>query len=618
MNTKEMMNIINNIKNNGHDLNNLTEDMLKHAIMSYKNKNPKISTKMDWLVNSLLNGKDKRTNLVKKINKSMNLQNFGIIRAPTGIGKSGIIYTDIFNRITKNNGEKKQIFIISTPLLCLNDQFFNDMISTLYGANIISNKNCVIANNSSDIELKKGTFELTQKNGKKFDTEIEMMCVEDACLELKKPNTKIALIVSTHKSFNNMLNPLKNIKNKFGEKIEIGAYMDEEHTIKFNGNSNVVSTEEIDEEITDGVVDINSFKNVFNFFYVTSATPRESHGELLKNIFNLTNPYVADIGAQDAINSKDILRVRATTCTVNDKKNFAEIEEIVRHIVKNNNKVNDETHVPFVKNLINCETTDDLIQLCDYLVNKGHKVFYTTAKTGKHFKDKNGDVEYTSISDFSNAINDIQSDVVVLHIRQVIAGVDISGLTHCIIRNVHNYVADSVRMIQTIGRTLRYYQNERVEIQKNPNFKLKKNFGNVYFVINNDAELEENFRYIEKFLYVTYNTTMVNCYDLIDHKITGNHKLVRLNTDNFTKMQKTTSVNVAYIDYFLNDDFIKTLIEQRADDYDILEAIKNINENFKTNYENDPCYSTEYLAVIKGYDNKLNEVMEAIKNMMNK
>lgn len=156
MNTKEFMEVFNSLKNKGIDLNTVNENYITQLLENKNNRTTMINlhTKMDWLVSNLLNGVDNRTTLVQNVNKSMEKQNFGVVRAPTGIGKSGIIYTDIFNRITKNK-DKKQIFIISTPLLCLNDQFFNDMIATLYGTGVISNKNCVIANVSSDIEKRK-------------------------------------------------------------------------------------------------------------------------------------------------------------------------------------------------------------------------------------------------------------------------------------------------------------------------------------------------------------------------------------------------------------------------------------------------------------------------------
>lgn len=615
INTKEIMETINFLKNQGIDLNNVNENDII-PILERRNNSTQmnIHTKMDWLVGNLLKGIDNRTTLVQNVNKNMEKQNFGIVRAPTGIGKSGIIYTDIFNRIAKNK-DKKQIFIISTPLLCLNDQFFNDMIATLYGTGIISNKNCVIANVSSDIEKKKGTFEIIDENGNKNDTKIGMMSIDDACLELERDEIKIALVVSTHKSFNTMKIALNDVKKKF-EKIEIGAYLDEEHTIKYNTSTTSIDINDVDEEMTDGIIDINSFKDVFTFLYAASATPRADHIELFKNMFSLSNPYVADIGAKDAIDSKDILPPHAVFCSVNDKKNNNEIEEIIKHIFNENNNINSETHVPFVKVLINCESTVELEKLRDYLVGKKYKVFYTTAKTGKHFIDLNGNKEYNSISDFSTAINEIQDNVVILHIRQVIAGVDISGLTHCIIRSVLHGINDNVKAIQTIGRTLRYFGNDRISIQNNPNVNLQKKCGSVYFVMNNDAEIEENFNIFEKFIYVNYNTSIAKCFDLKDHKITGSHRFEKLETAPFTKKAKTQSVNVAYIEYFMNQDIVKELIKQKADDYDILAVIDGLNDNFKTEFENDEFYSNEYLSIIKGYSNKLNDVLNSIKNAM--
>ena len=216
------------------------------------------------------------------------------------------------------------------------------------------------------LKKKKGTFEILNNEGK-HDTKIEMMSIDDACLELEKPDTKIALVVSTHKSFNTMKMALDDIKKKF-ENIEIGAYLDEEHTIKFNTSTTSIDINDADGEITDGIIDIDSFKDIFTWVYVASATPRADHIELLKTMFSLSNPFVADIGAKDAIVSKDILPPHAVFCTANDKKNNNEIEEIIKHIFNENKDVNLETHVPFVKVLINCETTVELEKLRDFLV----------------------------------------------------------------------------------------------------------------------------------------------------------------------------------------------------------------------------------------------------------
>lgn len=619
MNTSDIMKLLETLKKRGVDLNNINENTIESALSNIIS-NTKLNTKMNWLVNALLTNNDERTKIVKDVNENMKLQNFGIIRAPTGIGKSGIIYTDMYNRIIKNNNVKKQVFIISTPLLCLNDQFFNDMISTLFCANIINNKNCVIANNSCDFELKKGTFEIIAKNGDNFDTKIPMMSVDDACLELGKPETKIALIVSTHKSFNKMYLSLNDVKKQYKDAIEIGAYMDEEHTIKFCvDDNNILDDDEIDEEKTLGVINIKSFSSIFSFFYVASATPRESHVDLMKMMFPTpTSHFVADISAIEAIKSKDILPPHATFCTVNDKKNVKEIEVIIKHIFDENMNTKKDTHVPFVKVLVNCETTEDLKKLCDYLVSKNYKIFYTTSATGKHYIDSNGDKELNSLSDFTNEINNIKENVVVLHIRQCIAGIDISGLTHCIIRGVLHGTNDVVRAIQTIGRTLRYYENERILIQKNPKYKLKKKYGGVYFVVNNDIEAEENYKLFEKFMYMHYGVGITNCFDIKDHKITGNHRLERLNTDSFTKTPKSTSVNVSYEEYFLNNDFVKLLIKQKVSPANIEAVINKINENFIAQYKNDGFYTTEYMSVLKGYTNKLNDVLDEIKKAMHK
>lgn len=182
-----------------------------------------LAKKMGWLIKICNEGVDTRTDIVKTVNDKMQQQKFGIIRAATGVGKSGIIYKDMVNHIQNANG-KKQCFIISTPLLVLNDQFFNDMIEVLYGLGLANNENTIVLNNSCDDEKKKGTVKLEDQNGVIVDTGIQKSAL-NGIMDMKN----ITIVNTTHKSFDNLIKILKDLDK---EQWSVHIYVDECHTAK--------------------------------------------------------------------------------------------------------------------------------------------------------------------------------------------------------------------------------------------------------------------------------------------------------------------------------------------------------------------------------------------------
>lgn len=214
------------------------------------------------------------------------------------------------------------------------------------------------------------------------------------------------------------------------------------------------------EDDFDGELNLTKFQDIpaMKSIRLISATPTTEQVKLMAGpMFCNGSPFIADISARDAIQSGDILPVKASICKVQDKSDVPTMVNVIRSIFEQNQVVNG----PIVRCLVTETTVENLKTLKDALVAAGVPVFYTTSATGKWFEatDKQS-VEYKSITDFSKAVNAYDKDCVILHIRQVIAGVDISGLTHTVIRNCANTQKDTVRMVQTIGRTLRYHSSE--------------------------------------------------------------------------------------------------------------------------------------------------------------
>ena len=108
--------------------------------------------KMKWLIDNLNSGQDNRPDGAKQMTDWMMTHGRGLLIAPTGYGKSGIIFYYIVQRLRKAIEEgKKLVFTLSTPLLVLNDQFYSDLIEVLTHLNgqPLNRGNCVFVDNSS-------------------------------------------------------------------------------------------------------------------------------------------------------------------------------------------------------------------------------------------------------------------------------------------------------------------------------------------------------------------------------------------------------------------------------------------------------------------------------------
>ena len=117
----------------------------------------------------------------------------------------------------------------------------------------------------------------------------------------------------------------------------------------------------------------------------------------------------------------------------------------------------------------------------------GEKVFSTCAENGFRGTELDEDAD---INKFINEVEKYQGDCYVLHIRQLIQGIDIKGLTDCVIWSNSNANTKTYRhIIQIIGRTLRPMANER---GKKYSETIKK-YGGVYFVtVSEDDKIEKN------------------------------------------------------------------------------------------------------------------------------
>lgn len=180
--------------------------------------------KMQWLIDIIKNNDDDRIDLMKEVNKFMAENKYGNISCPTGAGKSAVVYLDIARQILKAKKTQKYIFVISTPILRLNEQFTKDMFETLVGANLIDANNSICGQLSSDNNAKEGTIE--------FDGEDTGIIPCDA-KEALKSEYQFKFIVACHKSVEKMFTDYSNL---IKENDNISFYFDESHTLSIKDN----------------------------------------------------------------------------------------------------------------------------------------------------------------------------------------------------------------------------------------------------------------------------------------------------------------------------------------------------------------------------------------------
>lgn len=181
--------------------------------------------KMQWLIDIIKKNKDTRCKIMQEVNKFMEENRFGNISCPTGAGKSAVVYYDIAQQILNAKKKENYIFVVSTPILRLNEQFTKDMFETLVGAELINSDNSICGQLSSDYTAKEGTIEIDGK-----DTGIIPCDAEEAL----NSDYKFKFIVACHKSVEKMFTDYSNL---IDEKDNISFYFDESHTISINGEN---------------------------------------------------------------------------------------------------------------------------------------------------------------------------------------------------------------------------------------------------------------------------------------------------------------------------------------------------------------------------------------------
>ncbi len=417
--------------------------------------------KMNWMIEKFNN------NTMDYIIHNTN-EKKGTIVAPTGFGKSGVMFSDTIYHIMNSNA-KKMVFHYAFPILKLGVQSMDDLISVL---SVIFKDKCdngefmFFINSSADGR----DYNLNGLNAdtNRFEYDIEKF--------EKSMTAKYAIVVSCFDSI-----------YKFADKVDylnnfatLVTYIDEAHLI-VNETRDDKKYEELTE---DKKVRWNSLEKLCmgEYLYALTATPDK---EITANINRLANKnnlteYIINIKPSSLIEANVILPVKMYTSRVNNDK---EVEKITdEHCIMFMEMV--KADLPNIKHkiLVTASNTEHLRNLQNALSNKGYKVFSTCSRDGATYSENDEMVDIDEVK-FIDEVDSYNDDCFVIHIKQLRQGIDIKTITDIIFYN-SSRVCDGVKrtIVQTIGRSLRPAIDERGKIIE----ERTKKYSSALFLIGDD------------------------------------------------------------------------------------------------------------------------------------
>ena len=390
-------------------------------------------------------------NQINAIN-SMNSKPVGIVCAPTGTGKTVIIYGHIKSII--ENSENQHNFIISGPIQDLNEQTASSMLSNLYNDNIISPENCdiVIANCKN---RKCNTFYVikTPENKLKLVEKIDGNVVIDFKVNTidVKQETKYRITVVCNPTLQND----KKFLDKLNSDIINHFYFDECHTLKNEPINKPTNEDVVEKDYVNYTKIFSMVKNNNGSCHFISATPSKDNFEaLIQNRFAITynDCFSFRLTPMQAINSRMIVQPQFTIIK-NSKLEVNTILNTINVIVNDVHDIKNDNKEYIARILVTVNSSDDL----DYVERKllerygdEFDVFSTCCEYGKR---KNLKPLSQNIIEFKEKIETNTRSCFIVHIRQIIAGIDIPSFTHAVFNMESN--TNFITPIQITGRVLR-------------------------------------------------------------------------------------------------------------------------------------------------------------------
>lgn len=411
-------------------------------------------------------------------------KHFGHIVMPTGTGKSGVSIEDIIYDIENYSGGTL-IINISCPILKLTQQLLNDLFQVIQLKDIKPNNIRFFVNSSDD----GGNYET-------FDLDMDA----NPMSQFEQKHSDINIIASCNKSlwkFINMTSRIRegdiklNIENLTSGEVVIKNYLDEAHLLP------IVQFTQTDEGETIEVskrVDLHKLCENSDAVYAFTATPDETIVDIISDYETASmrgKRYLLHILPREAIQRGDILPPLVKF--LRTKEENITIENLTYIMSDAKREAPDIFH----KILITAFSKAQLKLLYEELTKLNYKVFCICDPNGGY-----EDFERTNIKEFSDEVENYQGDCFVIHIKMLREGIDIKGLTDCVLFSKDHGSQDKYRMtIQTIGRVLRCLKGERgksfvgSKTKAYSDSKRLKKFGGVYFISPaEDPEVEPNIR----------------------------------------------------------------------------------------------------------------------------
>jgi superfamily II DNA or RNA helicase len=350
----------------------------------------------------LLDYQQRAVNIIKYHKK-------GTVYIPTGGGKTVVFMSDAKDRI--KNSDSLLTIVVVAPRIILAEQLASEFKEFLKGEDI------------SITHVHSG-----HKGG---TTNPEKIARND---NLVKNLGKHHLIFTTYNSLEKV-----NISN-----IQMNVvYFDEAH------NSTKASNQ----------VGVAHTSKVSDHSYFFTATPK-----VAMNDTDVYGSNIISISAKELLNVGTILPPEVETYEfdeVRTKENAAVVDAqnitgILSGIEEENPKV--LVSAPSTKIIWEAITHTTLL---DDLNSMGYTVFHITSKYGAYINKKkvNRELFFEQLNDYGTKEDE---KIILFHYSILSEGVNVSGLTHCIIlRNLK-----TIEMLQTIGRVIRVNKKDRIAMQQ--------------------------------------------------------------------------------------------------------------------------------------------------------
>lgn len=459
-------------------------------------------------------------------------ENYGYIEKPTGAGKSWLVFDDLILRYEENIKREqplKQVVNISCPILKLDEQFMNDLVSAIHGI-YPDGGGFAFYLNSSDSGENYRCISSVKKDVNRIG-DLERFLYDD--------HLHTAVVMSCHKSLPKFIDKVEELKRTYGC-LEVISYIDEAHCIDPFRDRNE------DDNMT--FVDMSRLCEITDAVYLISATPDAKSIRFINTFNHLGRDSVKRIirmTQSEAINQNLIVKPSFHVALTAGKNLECDMIASAMEFAKNDNP---NIHH---KMLVTMTESDALLKMAKHLEKKtGIKVFCTCAKYG--MKEMDSPTAINDIVDFIHKVDNYDGDCFVMHIKQLIQGIDIKSLTDAVsFENDFSNPSGFKRYVQTNGRPQRTLSGERgMPIDK----RTKKVCNIFYFLPNTDFGAVA---FVKDFFIRVYGVgnMVFDCYRYTPDGFTEIEEIDPKNKSRLTNGSETTSIAKLRINI---EDYIRT------------------------------------------------------------